>query len=424
MALMMEMEKNKTLLPFNKKVRRSIKNVGYLNVWEGSVRSSKTIASLIAFGIYVLLSTENYFMMSGQTIESLVANCIDGDYGFLALFPMFEIQTIKLTRGITKILRYNNKVIYLSSYNNNQSFRRIRGRTLGGIYIDEVNLAPKSFIDETFMRTVASTDRKHFWTLNPSDPEHYIYVEYIDKYKEEGLLGYYLWHFTLDDNPAISEERKNELKNQYSGIFYDRMILGKRTRADGIIYTEFNDSMIIHELPDDVVIWEIGNDYYGGSPDSATVHTLVGYSELYGNCYILAEFYDNTTMDLNEIGNNFVSFVDRWQKHYPMIVNTYHDPANPFIYKIIKASGTTVNIKSAKKIQIITRISIVKTLMKQGRFFIMDTCVNTISALNNAIWDPKNPGTRLDNGTVKIDCLDAMEYSIERHIKEMLAWVK
>jgi len=415
---------NKQLKPFNNKVRTSIKNTGYLNVWEGSVRSSKTISSLISFGLYVIKSKENYFMMAGQTIESLVTNCIDGEFGFLALFPMFEVYNIKLTRGITKVLKYNNKVIYLASFNNNQAFRRIRGRTLGGIYIDEVNLAPKSFINETFMRTVASIDRRHFWTLNPSDPEHYIYVEYLDKYKEMGLLGFYLWHFTLDDNPAITNERKEELKNQYSGVFYDRMILGKRARADGIIYIEFNDSMIIDKLPDDVIVWEVGNDYYGGSSDSATVHSLLGYSQFYEKVYVLAEFYDNSTMDLNEIGNNFKDFILKWKKLYPMIINTYHDPANPFIYKIIKGCGAPVNIKSAKKIMIINRISIVKTLMKQGRFFIMNDCINTISVLNRAIWDPKNKGVRLDDGSTKIDCLDAMEYSIERHIKELLLWKK
>ena len=54
--------------------------------------------------------------------------------------------------------------------------------------------------------------------------------------------------------------------------------------------------------------------------------------------------------------------------------------------------------------------------MNTGKFEIMDHCVETIGALTNAVYDSK--GNRLDDGSVNIDCLDALEYCMERHAKE------
>ena len=51
--------------------------------------------------------------------------------------------------------------------------------------------------------------------------------------------------------------------------------------------------------------------------------------------------------------------------------------------------------------------------------------MHTIDALQNAVWDAKQltEDVRLDNGTTNIDSLDAMEYSFEREIPNLIkAW--
>ena len=60
--------------------------------------------------------------------------------------------------------------------------------------------------------------------------------------------------------------------------------------------------------------------------------------------------------------------------------------------------------------------------MKMGRFYVNKSCKHTIDALMNALWDSKNPvqDVRLDNGTTNIDSLDAMEYSFEREIPNLI----
>ena len=60
-------------------------------------------------------------------------------------------------------------------------------------------------------------------------------------------------------------------------------------------------------------------------------------------------------------------------------------------------------------------------MFSQDRLFILSQCKDLIEAIENAVWDAKsNNEQRLDDGSTKIDPLDAMEYSIERRYKELI----
>ena len=69
------------------KALRSMANLGYLNVWEGAVRSGKTVFALCAFAIYAVRSKETSFLLSGRTVKTIEKNCITEDYGLLNLIP-------------------------------------------------------------------------------------------------------------------------------------------------------------------------------------------------------------------------------------------------------------------------------------------------------------------------------------------------
>lgn len=234
---------NKKVKPLTQKAIHSILNTGYLNVWEGAVRSGKTVASSLSWIGYVAASSEKYFIMSGKTIAALYRNVIAGDYGMLAMLG--KGGEYKTDREGNRLLivhtESGDKTCYCFGANDERAYSKMRGITAGGWYADEVNLQPRSFIDEAFRRTIVSSDRKNFWTLNPDNPYHFIYTDYLDEYTNNKLDGFHLWHFTLDDNLAIPDERKEELKKQYSGVFYRRYILGERCLAEGVIYDMLTD---------------------------------------------------------------------------------------------------------------------------------------------------------------------------------------
>jgi len=404
------------MLEFNPKVQESILNTGFLNVWEGAVRSSKTLASLIAWGIYIGTSPEKVFLMSGATMGSISRNCIIGEFGFVALTGAIQRTD---TDG-SKYLQLGDKIIYYVGSDNTRSFQKIRGMTIGGWLADEINLHNPDFIAEAFNRSLASSDRKNFWTLNPSPPNHFIYTEYVDRYLKEGIPGYHYHHFLMSDNPAITPERMEEIKKQYQGVFYQRFILGRRVRAEGAIYTAFNrERNVISVLPEKILYSIVGADIGGNK--SATSYIQVGFFWKDGKLNIVAmnELYDKENISTESILKNFKDFVIR-SKLFVNITDAYIDSAEQLIVKSMKNLGV-VNAHGSKKITIIDRIRLVDFLLASGRFVIMSNCVALIDALETAVWDPKGiKEQRLDDGSSNVDSLDSLEYSIERSYKELM----
>ena len=47
----------------------------------------------------------------------------------------------------------------------------------------------------------------------------------------------------------------------------------------------------------------------------------------------------------------------------------------------------------------------------------MSRCKETIEALSSAVWEEGKDDVRLDNGTVNIDVLDAMEYAFSNYMQ-------
>jgi len=406
-------------LPFSTKVQETITNTGFLNVWEGSVRSSKTLASLTAWALlYVAQSPEGVFLMSGATLGSISRNCITGDFGFLNLFGG-EQRTD--TDG-SKFIEWLGKRLYYVGSDNIRSFQKIRGMSIGGWYADEIDLHHEAFIVEAFNRSLASTDRKNFWTLNPNVPSHPIYKNYIDKYLEESVPGYHYHHFTLDDNPSMTAERKAEIATQYSGIFYRRFILGERVRAEGSIYTSFDPKRhVLKAIPEDwrILFAEIGGDIGGNK--SATDYICTGYFWKNNRlcCVVMDELYDKDNLGTEAILNEFKQFVLR-NKPKCTLSEAYLDSAEQLIIKSAKNLGI-INVHGSKKIAIVDRIRLVHLMFSQDRLFILSQCKDLIEAIENAVWDAKsNNEQRLDDGSTKIDPLDAMEYSIERRYKELI----
>lgn len=232
----------RSIIPPGKRVLKAIANQGWLNVFEGAVRSGKTMASTIAWLYYISKSDDEFFLMTGKSLGSLLRNVYDGDMGLKAMVPNAYIRSTQASTAIIIPTPKGNKVCYCFGGGNANSHETLVGLTVGGWYADEVSECHPRFVEECFNRTVVSSDRKHFWTLNPQNPKHFIYSEYLDKYdkwtpeENKRAGGYYWHHFTLEDNPALTSEMISAISQQYSGYAYNRYVLGLRVVPEGLIY--------------------------------------------------------------------------------------------------------------------------------------------------------------------------------------------
>lgn len=373
--------------PLSPKARASIACKGWMTVWEGAIRSGKTVASVIAFLGYVMKSTETIFFMSGKTYGSLIRNVIAGDYGMLEL----GAPDISITKDITgsNVIMLGKKKIYLFGASDDSAYSRLKGLTAGGWYADEVATHPESFIVEAMARTAVSSDRRIFWTLNPTVPSHYIYKKFLDVWEEKHLPGYYRFHFTLDDNYAMSPERRKELEAQYTGRYRAMYILGLRCAAEGAIYDCFSRSKHCYS----------GNRYAPLSHNDHQRYIVCDYGTINPCVFLECQMDDNVV---------YVTREYRWDSRKELRQKTDSeyiedmrefagppescdatiivDPSAASFITALKLEGYIVLNGKNDVLQGIRRLS---SLFATNRIQIHDSCTGLISELELYIWDER-----------------------------------
>ena len=411
--------------PFGPKARKAVKSKGFLTAYEGSVRSMKTVTSLVELLLYVVKSPENVFLMSGNTLGSVSRNCIQGDFGLIAITGG-KAKTRTDADG-SKFIQLGKKKIYYCGADDAASYKKIRGLSIGGWYADEINLHNREFIENALARSFASQDRKNIWTLNPDAPNHWIYTDYLDKYRDQQTPGYNYFHFNMDDNPGLTPERKAEIASQFSGVFYKRYVLGLRVRAEGAIYVGFGDKNKLDKYPENIHRVTIGVDFGGNG--SATVFSATGwFIKDKKMCLVtLMEKYISHKSEFNNDNDSVEKLFDEWKIFYRKVSSqwpvdsAYADSAEQLLRKSMNGLGMPIEVENSMKRPIIDRIRTADVLYTTSRKFIMRSCPKLIEAVENAVWDQKAVGAvRLDDGTSNVDSLDADEYSWEREAADLV----
>ena len=388
-------------------------------VLEGAVRSGKTVVSLIKFYSHVLDSNENVFLMAGATMGSVSRNCITGDFGIIAISGGKFKQRVDQDGNHYLELQGTEKKVYYVGADNEKSYRKIQGLSIAGFYADEVTNMAKSFFFMALTRSVASQNPLDIITLNPENPSHWFYSDYLNRLDEEQPAGYYYFHFLLHDNSALSEQRISEISKQFTGVFYQKYILGLRVRAEGACYPSFSKANIIDFFDEKKIKYiQIGVDIGGNK--SATVFTATGFyfENNTMNMIVLDEMYDTKNKNTETLIESFKSFVNRMKEKY-ITSDCYVDSAEQLIMKSLRNTGV-INVHNSLKKRIIDRIRITDLLLSKKRLYILSHCKNIISAFEAACWNDKSiEPQRLDDGTTNIDSLDSFEYSFENKIGEL-----
>lgn len=389
---------------------------------DGAIRSGKSVAMSLSFVIWAMSEFEACnFAMCGKTIGSFRRNVLF----WLKLMLRSRGYSVseQRTENLVVVRRGNlENYFYVFGGKDERSQDLIQGITLAGVFFDEVALMPESFVNQATGR--CSVDGSKFWfNCNPGSPAHWFKTGWIDKRADKRLL--YL-HFTMDDNLSLSEAVKERYRGMYTGVFFKRYILGEWKSADGVIYRQFADDperFILDEVPADIIIGTMGLDFGGNG--SAHAGCLVGITRGYRSIVILDEYYRKEVIDPGTLTDDVCGFVQRSQAQV-RAASIWCDSAETTLIKGIRtevfARHIPVEVRNARKGEIIDRIRLCDMLMSQGRFFIMRRCRHTIAALSEAVWDSKSPtrDRRLDDGSTNIDSLDALEYALEPHANRLI----
>ncbi|MEU0783534.1 PBSX family phage terminase large subunit [Streptomyces sp. NPDC006173] len=215
-----------------------------INIATGAIRSGKTVSSLLRWLTYVATApTGGELIMCGKTATTIHRNVFlpmqDPDlFGPLA-------QHVHYTAGAPMATILGRRVHVLGA-NDAKSESKLRGFTCAGAYCDEISLMPQVFWEQLTGR-MSVKGSKIFGTSNPDNPAHWLMRDWIGRADDQRVKH---WHFTLDDNDALDEDFKANLRSMHQGLFFRRFILGEWVAAEGAIYDMWDtDRHIVQELP-------------------------------------------------------------------------------------------------------------------------------------------------------------------------------
>ena len=361
----------------------------FINIAHGSVRSGKTICATFAFLMFVLKSPYKEFMISGKTRDTIERNVVRD------LIRMVDGQGYWKYRKFDNYIEIADNKIWLVGFSDEGATEKVRGMTVGGWYADELTSASKSTVEMAITR--CSVDgAQMFWTMNPESPYHFIYTDYITNTEllDSGTVK--TWHFTLEDNLHLSQRYIEELKrvNRKSQVKYKRNILGQWVIAEGVIYDSFDENIhVFHEdLTETFDEVNICCDYGVSTVTTFGVMGIIKDTKN-GNRYYLQEetYYDATQKGVTQSDSDRVNDILRLQ-------DKYHLDRKSTIFLPHDAASLKAQCRKDKRIRMKVRtyapdtfkdINRIQDLFNNQRFFIHESCKNSITQAQTYCWDTR-----------------------------------
>jgi len=377
------------------------KSTARINLWHGAVRSSKTIASVLRWLEFLKKGPKGKKLIIGKTERTIKRNVLD------VIADIVGSRNFNYNRGLGEVTICGHKC-EIASANDERAESKIRGVTLAGAYGDEISLWPESFFTMLLSR-LSVPGARLFGTTNPEGPHHWLKENYIDREQELSLRSF---HFKLEDNPALDHTFIENLKQEYSGVWYQRYINGLWVLAEGLIYDMFErDLHVVEEIPDLKQTW-VGIDYGTSNP---TAFVLVGMGKD-NKLYIIDEFYHaGDDMSTSKTDAEYSVELQRWLAGW--------EPRWIFIDPSAKSFRTQLwrdrsqcpafqNIAKGNN-EVLDGIRKVSSLLSTGNLMVHNRCENVIREFGAYSWDPKAQERGEDKPLEKNDhTMDAVRYVV------------
>ena len=252
-------------------------------ICDGAVRSGKTFSMSISFVLWAFYRFSGAsFGICSKTIRSVRRNIVTPLTAMMRSLGCTCRERVSENYVDISMEGRTNRFYYFGGKDEG-SASLIQGMTLSGILLDEAALMPRSFVEQAIAR--CSVEGSRFWfNCNPDHPQHWFRQEWILNCESKNAL--YI-HFTMEDNPSLSDEMKQRYKTLYSGAFYRRFIEGRWSAAAGAVYPFMESEEFFCDSPGgEAERYVISCDYGTVNPSSFGLWGFYG-----GVWYRVGEYY-------------------------------------------------------------------------------------------------------------------------------------
>ncbi len=344
-----------------------------INILHGSVRSGKTWISLVLWCIWIRnMPADKAYIMTAKTLTTLKRNCLD----LLEVLAGKNNFKYSLSKKEGELF---GRRIYLEGVNDSGAESKIRGMTLQGAYCDEITLFNEDFFNMLLSR-LSESEAKLFGTTNPDNPNHWFKVNYIDRRDE---LDFFIMEFLIDDNTFLDERYVEELKKEYTGVFYKRFILGEWCSAEGLVYPMFDkEKHIVSQIPE-----QVGEAEYYISIDYGTLNPCsMGLWRLDNSCAVrIRESYYSGRQKREQLTD---------EEYYKMLEDLAEDKAIKCVIVDPSAASFITAIRRHGRFavrkannNVLDGIRITGTLLQSGKLVFHESCKDAIREFGVYSWD-------------------------------------
>ena len=351
-------------------------------ICDGAVRSGKTSVMSLSFFLWAMSCFQGCsFAFCGKSVGAVDRNIITPLLSVHYLQEQFHI-TYQRANGCLIVSRGKRENrFYLFGGKDESSASLIQGITLAGVFLDEVALMPRSFVQQALARC-SVTGAKLWFNCNPENPMHWFRQEWILKAQEKNMLHL---HFTMEDNPALDEKTRQKYHRLYSGIFYERFILGKWVMSEGLIYDCFSPSR------QGYAIAPVGMAEQGSrtiSVDYGTVNPTV-FLDIYdfdSQFYVAREYrWDSRKEGRQKTDQEYVEDLCTFMGETPCTVLV--DPSAASFIEALRRNG--VYVLPAQN-EVLNGIRKTASLFQQDRLHIHESCTGLMDELGVYLWDKQS----------------------------------
>lgn len=212
---------------------------------------------------------------------------------------------------------------------------------------------------------------------------------------------YKYFHFTSLDNPHLRPEELEKMREEMTEDRFAQEIMGEFRKREGLVYKDFRREFhVINELPPNFeCLYRLGGVDWGHTHPCAVITILKDYS---GRYFITDEFY--------EIGRTEEEIVDKvvsceFNKVYP-------DPENASGIEALKKKRVNCRVVNKGRGSVVSGISKVQELIRQGRLKVLSTCTNVIQEFESYSYPDDRKRLVVSDNPLKEgdDAMDAIRY--------------
>lgn len=339
------------------------------------------------------------FIIGGATQASIRRNILDDVEKIIG-------KEIKFDKSNAFEL-FGNK-IYCFDGANSDSYKKARGFTAAGAFLNEATTLHDSFVKEVISRCSYEGARIYMDT-NPENPTHTVKTDYVDKDGQRlsnGQLNIKAFNFTLYDNTFLNKEYVESIEaSTPTGMFFDRDILGIWVAAEGVVYQDFNKDKHYIQAS---TLKDINFTKYFAGVDWGWEH--------HGSIVVIGIDDKGTYYLIKEIAKQH-KHVEYWVEEAKKIIKEYGDirfycdSARPDYVK--KFRENDIKARNARK-DVLAGISEVASLFKQDKLLVVEDNVNIFKTeIYNYVWkDGKDEPVKVYDNV-----LDSLRYAIYSDLK-------